>query len=163
MQAAGNSSDWPCGNGFPTSLVVTGVASLVLRVAAGVAMALGIWFTARNTVDIRRVLLWLGFSASYIMLFTPMNEANSYVMLAPALGLWAAWYLEQREKGMVQAFWFISLSILLFADLVGLALGKEIRNEFDKFWSPFMTLIFLGILVAEMRRIFTESRSRAIT
>jgi len=144
-------------------LEVTGVASLVLRVAAGVAMALGIWFTARNTVDIRRVLLWLGFSASYIMLFTPMNEANSYVMLAPAFGLWAAWYFEQREKGMVQAFWFISLSILLFADLVGLALGKDIRNEFDKFWSPFMTLIFLGILVAEMRRIFTESRSRALT
>ena len=95
------------------------------------------------------------------MLFTPMNEANSYVMLAPALGLWAAWYFEQRDKGMVQAFWFISLSILLFADLVSLALGKEIRNEFDKFCSPFMTLIFLGILVAEMRRICTESRSRS--
>lgn len=84
-----------------------------------------------------------------------MNEANSDVMLAPALALWTAWYFEQRDRQMMQAFGLISLSTLLLADLVGLVLGKGIRNEFDKFWSPLMALVFLAILVAQMKQIRT--------
>ncbi|MCB1931139.1 glycosyltransferase family 87 protein [Accumulibacter sp.] len=137
---------------------LSGTPSLLVRVAAGLAMAITIWFSARRATDFRRVLLWLGFSGSYIMLFTPMNEANSYVMLAPALGLWAGWYVVHGKTRMVQTVALISLTIMLLADLIGLFLGKPIRNEFDKFWSPLMTLVFLGILAVEAKRTVTGSR-----
>ncbi|HRI92561.1 MAG: DUF2029 domain-containing protein [Candidatus Accumulibacter sp.] len=147
---------------------LAGAPSLIVRVASGVAMALAIWFTARLAGDFRRVLLWLGFSTSYIMLFTPMNEANSYVMLAPALGLWAGWFLDRGETRMVHTFVLLSVSILLLADVIGLVLGKGVRNEFDKFWSPLMTFVFLAILVAQIRQMAAEAgqalrRSRALT
>ena len=53
-------------------------------------MALGLWLMeARRLGEPFRAMFLLALSTSYLMLFNPMNESNSYVILAPALGLWA--------------------------------------------------------------------------
>ena len=139
---------------------LSGMTSLVVRVAAGAAMAIACWLLRRLAADdSRRVLLWLGFTGIYIMLFTPMNEANSYVMLAPALGLWALHFYERGATRWARAMVVICLTIMFLPDLVGLALGKDIGNEFAKFWSPLMTIVFLGILVRQMFAALAEPQA----
>jgi hypothetical protein len=141
------------------NIKLTGMTSLIVRVAAGAAMAVACWFLRGLGADSRRVLLWLGFSGIYIMLFTPMNEANSYVMLASALGLWAQWLLEHHARWSVWVVVAICVSMMFLPDLVGLALGKYSGNEFAKFWCPLMTIIFLAMLVAQMRKALAESQN----
>ena len=137
---------------MPLNLTLTGTPSLVVRIVAGASMAVACWFARSLGSDIRRSLLWLGFTGVYIMLFTPMNEANSYVMLAPALGLWAWWHVEQKETLTIRALTAMSLTMMFLSDVIGLALGKDSGSEFAKFWNPLMALAFLGILLWRMRR-----------
>ena len=133
------------------NLKLSGMNSLVVRIAAGGAMAIGC-LTMRNLgSDIRRALLWLAFTGIYIMLFTPMNEGNSYVMLAPSLGLWAWWYVENKEIWMARIIGLMLVMMVFLPDMVGMALGKFYGNEFAKFLYPLFTLIFLGMLIQRMK------------
>ena len=88
--------------------------------------------------------MWLyALATSYLMLFNPMTEANSYVILAPALGCWAAWALsrpQMRAAGCVIGG--IALSMGLLPNLVRPLFG----NQFALFWHPTMTILFLAIL-----------------
>lgn len=59
-----------------------------VRVAAAV-LTLGLWWRASREGEPDRALHLLGLSTSYLMLFNPMTETNSYVLLAPALAAWA--------------------------------------------------------------------------
>jgi hypothetical protein len=77
-----------------------------------------------------------------------MNESNSYVMLAPAYGLWAWWHVEKGARRMAQIIAFISITSAVLSEIIRLFLGKIPGNQFDKFWMPFMALIFLGILIS---------------
>jgi hypothetical protein len=131
---------------------LTGSVSLIVRVTAGAAMAVGCWFVRTLGVDIRRALLWLGFTGIYIMLFTPMNETNSYVMLAPALGLWAWWHVENGATRTAQAIAVMPLTMALLPNLVRPVFGKINGNEFAKFLDPLLTVIFLAILLLRMKR-----------
>lgn len=140
---------------------LTGMISLAVRVGAGAALAVACWRLRGLGTDSRRVLLWLGFTGIYIMLFTPMNEANSYVMLAPALGLWGEWLLEHDARRSLRAIVAICVSMMFLPDLVGLVLGKYNGNEFAKFWCPLMTLVFLAMLAVQMRAALAESRRSA--
>lgn len=140
-------------------LKLSGIPSLVVRVAAGAGMAVGCWYLGRFEGDLRRTFLWLGLTGSYIMLFTPMNESNSYVMLAPAYGLWACWFLERGEKRTAQGIAFISLTSAVLSEIVRLFFGKITGNQFDKFWMPLMALVFLGILISQIKQAFFEQQS----
>jgi hypothetical protein len=134
------------------NLTLTGMPSLIVRVTAAVALAVGCWFVGELGADIQRVLLWLGFTGIYIMLFTPMNEANSYVMLAPALGLWAWWHVEIGEIRTAQVIAAMPLTMSLLPTLTRWVFGNFNGDQFAKFWCPLMTLIFLGILLRRMKR-----------
>jgi len=140
------------------NLRLSGIPSLIVRVVAGAGMAAGCWFTRRLGSDIQRPLFWLGFTGIYIMLFTPMNEVNSYVMLAPALGLWAWWHFEHRVTQTFRAIVTMCLSMIFLSDLLGLVLGKDSGSEFAKFWNALMALGFLGLLLWRMRCAHIESR-----
>ncbi|WP_300320802.1 glycosyltransferase family 87 protein [Accumulibacter sp.] len=144
----------------PFGLTLDGMPSLLVRVAAGLAMAAACWFTRRLACQTDRALLWLGFTGIYIMLFTPMNEANSYVMLAPALALWAWRYLEQGATRTFRVFVALCVTMMFLPDLVGLAIGKQGGHEFGKFWNPLMTLAFLAILAWRMRCSYRELQGR---
>ena len=70
------------------------VSKLVRVLAGGFTAALW-WWGARR---LREPLpgLWLyALATAYLMLFNPMNEENSYSILAPALGAWGAFFLVQ--------------------------------------------------------------------
>jgi hypothetical protein len=133
------------------NLKLTGLPSLIVRAAAGAALAVACWFAGTFGADLRRAFLWLGFTGAYIMLFTPMNESNSYVMLAPALGLWAWWHVEHGATRTAQALAVMALTMALLPNLIRPVFGRVPGNQFAKFWDPFMALIFLGILLWRMK------------
>jgi hypothetical protein len=118
----------------------------------------GCWFVGGLGADIRRAFLWLGFTGIYIMLFTPMNETNSYVMLAPALGLWAWWHVAHGATRTAQVIAAMPLTMALLPNLIRPVFGKINGNEFAKFWDPLLTLIFLGILLWRMKRAPADLR-----
>ncbi len=134
------------------NVTLTGLPSLIVRLTAAAAMAMCCWFVGGLGADIRRAFLWLAFTGIYIMLGTPMNEANSYVMLAPALGLWAWWHFEIGATRTALAIAVMPLTMSLLPTLIRLISGRLDGDQFAKFWFPLMTLIFLGILLRRMKR-----------
>ena len=105
-------------------------------------------------------LLWLSFTGGYIMLFTPMNELNSYVMLAPALAMWAVHFRARGDARNFKAILFMVVTIVLLPDVVALVMGKEPGFEFGKSWCPLLTLIFLGVLTQRLVALRSPVRQR---
>ena len=129
---------------------LSGSWALGLSALAGVGLAALSLLMAKFADSKISGLLWLSFTGGYIMLFTPMNELNSYVMLAPALAMWAVYFRAHGDARNFKAMLFMVVTIVLLPDVVALIVGKEPGFEFGKSWCPLLTLIFLGAL---MRRL----------
>jgi hypothetical protein len=117
--------------------------STVVRAAAGLLTASLWWVGAKRLKEPRRAMWLHALTAGYLMLFNPMNESNSYVILAPALGLWAVHWLSHPAhvtRGRVLVA--MTLSMGLLPNLVRPLFG----NHFTLIWHPTMTLLF-GILL----------------
>ncbi len=134
---------------------LAGTASLLVRGLAGLAFAAGCWFAGRRLSSSSQALLWLAAAAAYLMLFNPMTEANSYVILAPALGLWA-WHF--AETGRPRLAWTLA-AMLLSMGLLPNLLRPWLGNAFALAWHPAMTLVFLGVVFWAT----TAGRGRAAT
>jgi hypothetical protein len=125
-----------------------GISKLVRVAAGGIALALW-WAWAGRLKEPFRAMWLLALTACYLMLFNPMNESNSYVILAPALGLWAAAAMaapQTRRFAWLTAF--ISLSMGLLPNLLRPIFG----NYFALFWHPVMTTVFIVMLACWIRR-----------
>ncbi|MGO9021081.1 MAG: glycosyltransferase family 87 protein [Syntrophobacteraceae bacterium] len=126
-----------------------GISKLV-RVAAG-GLALGLWRTgAPRLLEPFRAMWLLALSAGYLMLFNPMNEPNSYVILAPALGLWAVAALKAAPT---RRFAWLTASISLSMALLPNLMRPMFGNNFALFWHPVMTFVFMAMLVVWVRRL----------
>jgi hypothetical protein len=128
------------GTAFPPEV------SKLVRVLAGGLTAGAWWWGARR---LREPLpgLWLyALATGYLMLFNPMNEENSYSILAPALGVWGAFFLfsplGQNARGLGWVIVTMALSMGLLPNIVRPLFG----NYFALFWHPLMTLVFLALL-----------------
>ncbi len=124
------------GHGLPNDV------SLVLRPLAGLVV-LGLWlFGARRTEEPFRALMFLALSSAYIVVFNPMTEANSYVIVGPAMGIMAV-YLGSREK-RVGLGWAVAVMVLT----IGL-LPEPLRRltpNFSLWWHPTMAILFAGVV-----------------
>lgn len=124
---------------------LTGNVSLAVRGLAGLMFAGLCWFVGQRLEPRRQALLWLAAAAAYLMLFNPMTEANSYVILAPALGLWAWDFAQTGRPRLAWTLAAMLLSMGLLPNLVRPWLG----NAFALAWHPAMTLVFLGVVFWE--------------
>ena len=140
---------------FGTEL--NGTAGLGLRALAGLAMFLLCVAWVRRKSEPERSLAWFGYSALYLMIFNPMTEANSYVILAPGFAFAAvlAWNRGFRSVGYLWAAAVLSMGIL--PNLVRPWFG----NGFALVWHPIMALLLLGWLTAVVvsRRESVPTRS----
>jgi hypothetical protein len=128
------------GTAFPPAV------SKLIRVLAG-ALAAGAWWLGARRLREPLAGLWLyALTTAYLMLFNPMNEENSYGILAPALGVWAAFFLFSSEA---RDFRYCGWAIVGMALTMGL-LPNIVRplfgNHFALFWHPLMTLVFLALV-----------------
>jgi hypothetical protein len=142
---------WTFGYSLPHGI------SKLMRVAAG-GLTLWLWWKgARRLREPCRAMWLLALSSAYLMLFNPLNEINSYVIIAPALGIWAVAALNSfhtRRFGLLTAL--ISLSMSLLPNLTHSVFG----NNFALFWLPVMTIVFVGMLTFEVLR--TDSPFTAV-
>jgi hypothetical protein len=133
-------------------------ASTLVRVVAG-ALTAGLWWWGAKRLSEPLTALWFyALAASYLMLFNPMNEANSYVILSPAFGVWGAWFLlgpeTQNHRRLGWGLVFIALTMGLLPNVLRPLLG----NYFALFWHPFMTVLFILMLT---RFVWCSAPSRA--
>ena len=131
-------------------LQVTGNWALGLSALAGLLMAALSLLMVRFDDTKISGLFWLGLTGGYIMLFTPMNELNSYVMLAPALAMWAVFWRERGEARNLNAMLLMVVTIVLLPDLVAIIFGRDRGFEFGKSWCPLLTLIFLSAITRRL-------------
>ncbi|MBI5687219.1 MAG: DUF2029 domain-containing protein [Verrucomicrobia bacterium] len=121
-----------------------GGASTLMRALAG-GVVLGVWwFGARRWGDPLRAMWLHGLTTSYLMLFNPMTEANSYVIVAPAFGLWAVWAWGESRTHRVAGAW---ACLCLAAGIVAPLLRPVFGNELALFLRPAMTIVFIAMLI----------------
>jgi len=118
-------------------------ASFLVRAAAGMLLMLLCWRASRRQPEPLRALVWLGATASFLMLFNPMTEANSYAVIAPVLGLLAWWSFSHGQRAIG---WTLA-GMVLSMGLLPEPLRPLFGNSFALAWYPAMTLGFLGLLV----------------
>lgn len=126
---------------------LTGRWSQMVRAGAGAA-TLALWWRAASRLrEPRRAELLLALSTTYLMVFNPMTELNSYVILAPVLAAYALRFL--AEPARRAAGWF-----LVFA-LVSMGLGPELFRPWDPqfalWWFPVMALGAMTTILASER------------
>ena len=127
-----------------------GPSTIVRLLSGGVTAIAWLWGARRLSPALR--CLWLyALSTAYLMLFNPMNEANSYVILAPALGAWGAWFLFSDEPGGRPLGWGLVL-MALGMGLLPSILWPLFGNDFALIWQPCMTILFLTVLIRFIAR-----------
>ena len=128
---------------------LNGRVSQLVRLAAG-ALTLAFWWrgAARVGEPWRGVFL-LALATTYLMVFNPMTELNSYVILAPVLAVLALHYFDQPSRRTVGA--------VLIGVILSMGLLPEIVRPWDPhfalWWFPIMGLVFIGLVI---RDIFTR-------
>jgi hypothetical protein len=121
-------------------------ASKLVRVLAGGLTAVAWWWGARRLREPQRSLWLYALAAGYLMLFNPMNEENSYSILAPALGGWAAFFLFSPEAGSARSLGWVIVAMALSMGLLPNIVRPLFGNRFALFWHPFMALVFLALV-----------------
>jgi hypothetical protein len=125
------------------------LVSQIVRVSAG-ALTLALWcLGARRLHEPLRALWLLALASGYLMLFNPMNESNSYVVIAPVFAIWSLVFLNRpvpHRTGWIIIFMVLSMGLL--PNIVRPLFG----NKFALFYHPVMAALFLGLLISSIWR-----------
>jgi len=117
---------------------------LFLRLVASLG-TLGVWlWIIRCNTQPARGLWLLSLTTAYLMLFNPMNETNGYIILAPAISIWAVFALS-RPQFATLGWWLVIL--VLSAGLLPEPLRPLFGNAFGLFWYPLITIAFLWSII----------------
>ncbi|HXV67558.1 MAG TPA: glycosyltransferase family 87 protein [Nitrospira sp.] len=132
-------------NGILRSLgwELSGTTNQVIRVAAGGTTAV-IWLVlSKQPGLVPREFILLALAVSYLMLFNPMTEVNSYVILAPGFAI-LGMYLIGRPGGRVPggAMLLGVLTIGIFPELM-----RRMVPRFGLWWDPVVTLVCLSVFL----------------
>ncbi|HTU02226.1 MAG TPA: glycosyltransferase family 87 protein [Candidatus Sulfotelmatobacter sp.] len=119
-----------------------------LRVAAGIG-TLWLWRLGSRLAEPLRGAFLLSLAASYLMLFNPMNEENSYVILAPAAAIMAVYFLEIDPRPWASRV----IGAAIFSIGVLPETFRHLDRKFSLWWDPFMTMVFIAtVLVCVLPR-----------
>jgi hypothetical protein len=122
----------------------TGKVSPYVRFVAGVFTALVWLMGARRMREPGRAWFLLGVTTTYLMLFNPMTETNSYVIVAPILALYAVRFLIiEKLKVLGWGMACMGISIGLLPEVF-----RKVEPTFGEWWAPLMMLIFGTILIS---------------
>jgi hypothetical protein len=125
-----------------------------LCAAAGAAV-LGLnWLALRRLPAHRAGILLFSLTTTYLLLFNPRTENNTYAFLAPALGLCCG------ESFLVRQNWRVGALYLLIASgiLGSYELGKLLAPQAPPVWpAPLMAVGFLAMLTMQLRREIRRS------
>jgi hypothetical protein len=123
-------------------------ASLWVRAGAGAALAVFCFALVRPLPPRERALVWLADAATYLMLFNPMTEANSYAIFGLPVALWAWQFFQSGSKRLG----WVLVAMLGTMGLLPTLLRPWLGNHFAQAWYPAMAILFLAVLVFETCR-----------
>jgi len=118
---------------------LSGVANQGVRIGFGGATAL-IWLVlSRQPGHMRREFTLLVLAVSYLMLFNPMTEVNSYVIMVPVYAV-LGMYLMGMPDGRLYGG-----AILLGVLTIGVLpeLMRRVAPQFGLWWDPLVTVLCL--------------------
>ncbi|MBK9956528.1 MAG: DUF2029 domain-containing protein [Rhodocyclaceae bacterium] len=131
------------------------------QVLVGLLLAAICFFSRKHLSDFPKTLTLLGLGGGYIMLFTPMNENNSYVMVAPVLALWACWCKYNHQAGI---FVYLVASVLFMAfgaDVIAVMLDPSKMNEYNQTIMSLTIFVFFLMVIGQLLIFVARSRHDA--
>jgi hypothetical protein len=126
--------------------------SKLVRVLSGGLTAILFWWGARRLRFSLSCLWFYALATIYLMLFNPMNEENSFVILAPAMGAWAALFLFSREDKNARTMGWLIVAMALSMGLLPNIVRPLFGNHFALLWHPTMAIVFLLMLIGFVQR-----------
>ena len=128
---------------------LSGHASQILRIAAAVATAaLTMAGAGRAKSEVEKAIYILGLSTIFLVLFNPMTEKNSYVIVIPVVALMAIFYLLSPERQALG--WVLALA----GGTMG-AIPEIFRKQVPSlglWWEPLVTMAFAAVFIREYFR-----------
>jgi hypothetical protein len=117
---------------------------VLMRLSAAIPTLL-LSFAARRHGEAWSAVYLFALAASYLMIFNPRTEANSYVLLAPAVAAMTVRAASRRQTGAV---W----TLVAFALALGCEnYGRTIFAMTDLWLKPLLTIGFAAYLIACIR------------
>jgi len=128
-------------------ITVTESVQTLIRAVAALATLVLCRAAQRRHGSYRAVEYLFAFSVLYILLFNPRTENNTYAMLGPAIGLFAApWIANGRQRAAV-----LFLSLLLFLLAAGDELVRVVAPPGEHIWlKPSLGILFLLFLIGHL-------------
>jgi hypothetical protein len=128
-------------------ITVTESTQTLIRAAAALATLVLCLVAQRRRDSYGAVEYLFAFSVLYILLFNPRTENNTYAMLGPAIGVFAApWITNARHRAAV-----LFLSLLLFLLAAGDELVRVVAPPGEHIWlKPSLGILFLLFLVGHL-------------
>jgi hypothetical protein len=127
--------------------------SKIVRVLAGGVTLVLWWLGARRVEEPLRGLWLYALTTAYLMLFNPMNEENSYVIFAPALGLWGVSFLFDPVSAAKHRLGWCIAGMAWTMALMPNLLRPLFQNKFALFWHPLMAIFFVVLLAGYLLRL----------
>ncbi|TKS61578.1 MAG: hypothetical protein EWM72_00326 [Nitrospira sp.] len=114
-----------------------------IRVVAGLCMLVLWWRVFGRLREPMRGMVLLSFTTAYLMLFNPMNEVNTYILMVPGCGLLAAYVYERRGgRRMAYTLYAVVVTIGILPELM-----RRVTGTLGLWWDPLMALVFLGAVL----------------
>lgn len=129
---------------YPFGVAVPDQAMDAVRVAAALVALLLALRAVRSYDTVRGAFLCMLLATVYLMLFNPRTETNSYVMLAPFVGVFAA--AAAGRPGSERLFWWL----LVFCVVLTVENLGPLHNIAQPWLKPAATLVFAVLLVRDV-------------
>jgi alpha-1,2-mannosyltransferase len=120
--------------------------STYLRALMGICTLFLWFFGARRVTEPLRAFWLYALTATYLMLFNPMTEQNSYVIFAPVLGVWGAFFLFNTKDRLSRPRGWAIVAMALSMGLLPNIVRPLFHNYFALAWYPFMAILFMLLL-----------------
>jgi len=133
--------------GFPATLT---------RIAAGLMVAGVCWLIAASRDKLQSVSIWFTASPVWLMLFNPMTETNSYVILAPVFGWWIWYFVENKKVRLACGLAMLCLSMPVLRNVIEACVGSQYANAFADAFFPAVTIILTVVASREFYLQFSN-------
>ena len=132
-------------NGILRSLgwELSGATNHLVRIGFGGATTLLWMVISRQRGRLQREFMLLALAVSYLMLFNPMTEVNSYVIMAPVYAILGMYLMGTRDGCPY------GVTILLGVLTIGILpeLVRRVAPQFGLWWDPFATVMCFSALL----------------